>query len=380
MLAGILALVALITTGLAEAAPMNFVAQYIQRFTIYHSPQTPGYTCWAGVWVTPSGSLKVAFHQATGPFTGRPRGRKDVLEALGWPPRPAYDMTGTIQQLITLESQDGGKTFTPFAAEPFTTPMNGFVGGYCALSDTIVLRTVWGNYLPFYDVPQTGYVQRSDDGGQTWGKPILLMEPARAYALPKRLRRLRDGRLVAIGGVCRLTDQVRTWGQALGHIEAALWLSKDEGNTWGEPVVFRTAADGPMPSEESDFAELPDGRLLVVTRSDNPSSRWQAVLKPAGEGYQVESRGPAPFPHSGMPDVLGLPDGVVLHLATSKVSWTSDAGQTWYDLDLGTEYYPASVLLPDGRVFVAAHRGSDDPYDGTIDQQVQGLTFRLERQ
>jgi hypothetical protein len=157
-------------------------------------------------------------------------------------------------------------------------------------------------------------------------------------------------------------------------------LSQDEGNTWGEPLVFRTVADGPMPSQESDFAELPDGRLLIVTRSDNPSSRWQAVLKPAGESFQVKSRGPAPFPHSGMPDVLGLPNGVVLHLATSNVSWTSDAGQSWHDVGFGTDYYPASLLLPDGRVFVAAHRGSDDPYDGTMDQQIQGLTFRLEQE
>jgi hypothetical protein len=26
------------------------------------------------------------------------------------------------------------------------------------------------------------------------------------------------------------------------------------------------------------------------------------------------------------------------------------------------------------------HRGSDDPYDGTMDQQIEGLTFRLEQE
>lgn len=371
---------AAVIATLAQGAPMNVTAADIQRFPIYHSPQTPGYTCWVGVWLTPGGSLKLAFHQATGPFAGRPGGRKDVLENLGWPPKPAYDMTGTTQQIITLESRDLGKTWTPFSAEPFHTPMNGCVDGYCALSETAVLRVVWGNYLPFYDVPQTGYVQRSDDGGKSWGQPILLMDPAKAFALPKRIRRLQDGRLATIGGVCWLNDQVRTWRQALSHIEACLWLSGDAGATWGEPIVFRTKADGPMPSEESDLAELPDGRLVIVTRSDGPGARWQAVLKPVGDTYQVESRGPAPFPHSGMPDVLALPGGIVLHIATSNVSWTADAGQTWHDLGFGTQYYPASVLLPDGRVFVAAHRGSDDPYDGSVDQQIEGLTFRLQQE
>ena len=40
------------------------------RQTIYHSPQTPGYTCWAGIWTMPDGSVMVAFTQVTGPLEG----------------------------------------------------------------------------------------------------------------------------------------------------------------------------------------------------------------------------------------------------------------------------------------------------------------------
>ncbi|NPV48761.1 MAG: exo-alpha-sialidase [Armatimonadetes bacterium] len=358
---------------------MTVTATDVQQSTVYHSPQTPGYTCWVSTWLMPDGALRVSFHQATGPLTGRPMAPRSVQEALGWPPANhsvGYDMTGTIQQLITLESRDAGQTWTQLWSEPFHTPMNGVYSGYAVLPDGTILRTVWGMYLPFYDVPQTGHVQRSEDGGRTWSGPILLMDERRALTLPKRVRVLRDGRILVVGGLIRLTDEVRTFRQGLAHIEAALWLSGDGGKSWSEPVVVMTAADGAAPTEESDVAELPDGRLLLVNRTNVPDRR-QAVLRPVGDTYAVESRGMAPFPHSGMPDVLWAREGVALHIATSNVSWTADAGATWADLDLHTSYYPSSVQLPDGRIFCVGHRGSDDPYDGTVDQQIEALAFRL---
>ncbi len=50
-------------------APVKVTATDVERFTVYHSPQTPGYTCWVGTWVMPDETLMVSFHQATGPFT-----------------------------------------------------------------------------------------------------------------------------------------------------------------------------------------------------------------------------------------------------------------------------------------------------------------------
>src|SRR3972149_4914501 len=50
--------------------PSKVTATDVQRFTVYHSPQTPGYTCWAGTWVMPDETLMISFHQATGPITG----------------------------------------------------------------------------------------------------------------------------------------------------------------------------------------------------------------------------------------------------------------------------------------------------------------------
>ena len=51
----------------------GFTAIEYQRQTIYHSPQTPGFTCWVNAWTMRDGSLMVSFTQATGPVAGRPK-------------------------------------------------------------------------------------------------------------------------------------------------------------------------------------------------------------------------------------------------------------------------------------------------------------------
>jgi len=63
-----------------EAGAMEVTVRDHERRTIYHSPQTPGYTCWAGIWTMPDGSVLVSFTQATGPLEGwRQRAPKEIL-------------------------------------------------------------------------------------------------------------------------------------------------------------------------------------------------------------------------------------------------------------------------------------------------------------
>src|SRR5262249_37332414 len=163
----------------------------------------PGYTCWTGAWIMPDDSLMVCCTRATGPLEGRPRAPKAILDKLDWPRRgdPRYDMTGLDLRNVHLRSQDGGKTWEEVSADPFRSPRNG-VRGECetALPAGTVIRGVWGYYLPFDpDRPRTGYLERSADGTRTWGKPEVLLDPTRYTAWPKRIRRLRDGRLVLAG-------------------------------------------------------------------------------------------------------------------------------------------------------------------------------------
>src|SRR5205809_148756 len=89
----------------------RLVAEGYTRKTIYHSPQTPGYTCWVGAWVMADKSLMVTFTQATGPLTGRPRSQ-ELLKKMGLNATdPGRDFTGLTLANVYLRSTDGGATW-----------------------------------------------------------------------------------------------------------------------------------------------------------------------------------------------------------------------------------------------------------------------------
>jgi len=86
--------------------------------------------------------------------------------------------------------------------------------------------------------------------------------------------------------------------------------------------------------------------------------RWQGLMVKQGNTWTPKSVGPAPFPHSGLPDLLVTHEGVVLHVTEPGVHWTADAGKTWHSLGLPRmAYYPKSLQLADGRVLVFGHLG-----------------------
>ena len=109
----------------------DFEAVGYQRRTIYHSPQTPGYTCWAYMWRMSDGSPMVTFTQATGPVKGRKRAPADILRHMPNAQQKiaAYDFTGLNLENVYLHSTDGGKTWKKVGSEPFTSCMNGMLGG-----------------------------------------------------------------------------------------------------------------------------------------------------------------------------------------------------------------------------------------------------------
>src|SRR6266849_4537162 len=191
-----------------QTAADDFSAVEYERRTMYHSPQKPGFTSWVGAWIMPDESLMVSFTEATGPALGRPSASKDVRHKLTWPPEghPGYDMTGLDLRNVHLRSTDAGKRWQRVSADAFKSCMNGITGeAQTALADGTILRGVWGYYLPYNpELPKTGYLERSADGSRTWGKPEILLDPAKYSAWPKRIRVLRDGQLIVIGGVAHI--------------------------------------------------------------------------------------------------------------------------------------------------------------------------------
>jgi len=357
-----------------------------ERKTIYRSPQQPGFTSWVGAWTMPDGDLMISFTQATGKAEGRPRAPEEVQRKLSWPPpgAPGYDMTGLDLRNVHLRSKDGGNTWREVSADRFRSCMNGVTGeAETALPDGTIVRGVWGFYLPYDDdVPKTGYLERSRDGSQTWGPPEVMLDSAKYSVWPKRLRVLRDGRLIAVGGLANVPANSKTRAEYSGLFRPLLLVSDDGGKSWTGPieVVPEAYRDG-WGGEELDVAELANGDLLCVFRrlpAGSPGEvRWQGVLKKQGRTWTAGEPGPAPFPHSGHPELLATREGVVLHLATTGIHATQDAGQSWHKLDLpGTSYYPRSVQSADGTIVVIGHIGGDDEY-GKVDQSIVMDRFRL---
>jgi hypothetical protein len=181
----------------------------------------------------------------------------------------------------------------------------------------------------------------------------------------------------------------RAWAEYGQVLEPLLMISSDHGRTWGLPIpVIPGENRKGWACEECDAAELPNGDLLWVFRRCHPDDqdrpmhqrrhvRWQGLMVKDGNTWKAKSVGPAPFPHSGLPDLLVTRECVVLHVTEPGIHWTADGGQTWHNLGLPRmAYYPKSLQLHDGRILVLGHQGSDDPYG--VDQVILMDSFRLE--
>lgn len=360
-----------------------------ERLTAYHSAQTPGYTSWVGLWTMPDGSVMLSFTEITGSTKGwRQRAPHSVLRRLPTAQQvnPAYDMTGLIQENVYLRSADGGTTWKKVSSDPFSSAMNGYcVGGLALSGDGMLLRRGWGQALTYCDVRRTGFVQRSTDAGLSWSPPEYLSDDLSLQTFPTRMRLLSDGRIILTGGAAPYDPETWQWDAMLPKVRHCLWVAlDDEARTWSAPLY--SAPDNPdCACEEWDVAELPGGDLLAVFRAHTYNEagkcvgvgRRQSILTRDGDTWRPGPVVPAPFPHSGNPELLRTREGVILHVAPPGIHWTADRGSTWTQLSCpGTGYYPHAVQIEDGTILIASHVGNDDPY-GKGDQSVVLDRFRL---
>jgi len=118
------------------------------------------------------------------------------------------------------------------------------------------------------------------------------------------------------------------------RLEPTILISSDQGRTWSKPL--RAAPEDQLGgfTEEFDVAELDNGDLLTIYRRIDDAKRWQGILKQADGTWIPGKVGPIALPHSGQPELLKTLQGPVLHIATSGIHWTSDAGQTWNKLNV----------------------------------------------
>src|SRR5258708_3215020 len=265
--------VAILTTALPARAD-EFSAVEHKRQTIYHSPQKPGFKSWVGAWRMPDGSLMTCFTQATGPLKDRPQAPKDVQVKLTWPPpgAPGYDMTGLDMKNVHLRSKDAGRTWKQVSADRFKSCMNAVSGeAETALPDGTVLRGEFGFYLPYNpELPRPGCLQRSKDGTLPGGKPEGPPGPRKLWTWPRRLRVLRDGRLILLVGVAPLPAGQPTRREFSKAVEPMLLVSSDKGKTWKGPLAVIPREQRGGWTEEVGAAERANGGLLCgFSRGDD---------------------------------------------------------------------------------------------------------------
>ena len=159
----------------------------------------------------------------------------------------------------------------------------------------------------------------SDDDGETWGSSKPVAD---ADIGETHIIRRKNGNLLAVG---RTSCQDRMDG-ALPHGAGEMLLaSTDEGTTWSAPKLL-----SPQGQENAHLLELSDGRLLC----------------------SITSRIPGLF-------------GVVLRLSSDEgVTWSrpvvllSAPLRDWHKTDCG---YPSSVQLDDGTIVTAYYFGPKKP-------------------
>lgn len=372
----------------ARAAEHDFEAVDCQHRTVYHSPQTPGYTCWVHAWTMPDRSVMVSFCQVTGPKDGRPRAPEEIQKKLAIDlADPKRDLTGLDQRIVYLRSDDEGATWNKVAEYPLRNPVNAAVTGSVCLDDGTLIRAMFGGYLVYDNVPETGVVQRSSDEAKSWDKPTSVLAPEKYTVYPAGIRRLRDGRPALVGGVSMMPSG-RSFPEWYTVMVPYVMLSPDGGKTWGEPVEVVPKADqNGWSCEECDMTELANGDLFWMFRRAVPEDAekpvferrhtyWQGVSEKHGDTWRPKWVEPSPFPNLGLPNLLQSPDGVVVLINAGQ--WTDDAGKSWHPIDNYPQpgYYPKGVQLASGRILVFAHVGSDDPY-GDVDQSIVMNSFKL---
>lgn len=275
---------------------------------------------------------------------------------------------------VTVRSSDGGRTWGDrqvVRAHPHTDEREASIS---QLRDGTVLMNAWVN--PFYDaqgVYRTGpsdtdrgrrggiYVGRSSDRGRTWSWPDDHIDPSPYQHIftSERITELPSGRLL-----------MATYFRAAPtpYLGSALFCSDDAGVRWR---YLATLADLPGHQlGEPALLYTSKGLLISIIRNDTrgESTYYQAVSEDEGDTWT--SPEPTPIPGARNPaSLVELPDGLVLCIHGSRddpigfyVMPSHDGGRTWEmaerrvirdDLPNWDIGYPSSVLLPDGRVFVA---------------------------
>lgn len=277
-------------------------------------------------------------------------------------------------RIVSIQSEDQGRTWSN---TPRTILENK--GGANVMSVSL-LRLKSGRIALFYLVKNTWldcrpHVRFSDDEGETWSEPTLMLEAPGYFVLNNdRVIQHSSGRLIAPLAFHRARVSDSNSSKAFDSRSIGLWvISDDDGKTWKEAPQWLSL---PVPStrsglQEPGIVELEDSSLLTFFRTDQ-GMLYESRSTDRGQTWTPVQPGPLKSPVSpgsieslpGSGDLLAVwNDHSGDHPMVDKkrtplvVALSSDGGKTWPNKKLiesdpdgwycytAIHYTPDAVLL-----------------------------------
>ncbi len=332
-----------------------------------------GFVGWTGITRLRSGSWRLTFSSgywhASVPWTAEIRkdpecrAQFEAWQKIGipniWAPRGGM--------AHVMGSEDGGNTWS----KPETlidTEHDNRHPTILELTEGSLLATFFTYALPRF---VRSWYMRSTDGGKTWSTPTALPDESHGGFGNGSAIQLSDGTILCTVGA-KSTDEE--------HENLNVCRSKDQGKSF----EVASTIQGTSGLSESPIAELPDGRIVLISRRDGPIY-WSAD---GGESWSdpVEFGVEIYDPH-----FLLLPNGVLACFHGSynggglRVILSPDGGRTWrgpkdkigYAVDPSVYGYSHAMLLPDGTAYVVyLHTGGHRPHDART-EAIWGLRVRV---
>ena len=254
-----------------------------------------------------------------------------------------------------LESSDGGLSWSR-PADFIDSEHDDRCPTILELDDGSLLCTWFTIALPRVG---NSWYRRSIDGGQTWSEPQAFPGESFGGFGNGSAIQLSDGSVL-----CSVGGKVKPDGE---HQSLNICRSRDRGKSFEVASLI----EGVSGLSESSIAQLPDGRIVLISRRRGPvywsSDAGQSWSEPQEFGVEIYD-----------PHFVVMPNGVLACFHGSyngrglRVILSPDGGLTWrgpqqgigYAVDPSVYGYSHAMPLPDGTVYVTyLHTGGHSPHD-----------------
>ena len=237
------------------------------------------------------------------------------------------------------------------------------------LNDGTLLCTFFTYALPGQ---AASWYMRSTDGGENWSElEALPGESFGGFGNGSAIQ-LSDGTVL-----CSVGGKVKEDGE---HQSLNICRSRDSGKSFEVASVI----EGVSGSSESPIAELPDGRIVLISRRSGPiywsEDGGDSWSEPQTFGVEIYD-----------PHFVVVPSGVLACFHGSyngrglRVILSADGGLRWrgpkeavgYAVDPSVYGYSHAMVLPDGTVYVVyLHTGGHRPHDART-EAIWGLRVKV---